>query len=179
MFSKPKFAIGLILALFLLFLSTRVANAADYYVRTDGHDTNCIGTANFSDASTETTACAFLTIQKAADTVANGDTVWVADGTYAEQHDATNKFLNLDMARNFTIRSASGNRGDVTITDNSDATKVVTFQDVTITSDTAVSGTIALGYSNGFTCNNCVISNTAGGPAIYYYQNFAGKPVTQ
>jgi len=35
-----------------------------YYVRTDGHDTNCDGKTDASDASTSTTACAFLTIQR-------------------------------------------------------------------------------------------------------------------
>jgi hypothetical protein len=56
-----------------------------FYVRTDGHDTNCDGTANASDASTETTACAWLTVDKAANTATTpGDWIRVQAGTYAE-----------------------------------------------------------------------------------------------
>lgn len=50
--------------------------AATYYVRTDGNDSNT-GTANTSGG-------AWLTIQKAASTVVAGDTVEVQAGTYAE-----------------------------------------------------------------------------------------------
>jgi hypothetical protein len=49
-----------------------------YYVRPDGHDT-ATGVNNSSNSSTG----AWLTLQHAADTVAAGDTVLVADGTYA------------------------------------------------------------------------------------------------
>ena len=57
-----------------------------YYVRTDGHDTNCNGLANASAASSPN--CAFLTIQKAIDVTASIDlasynvTISLADGTY-------------------------------------------------------------------------------------------------
>lgn len=51
-------------------------NATNYYVRKDGSDTNT-GTAN-------TATGAWLTIQKAANAVAAGDTVTVNAGTYAE-----------------------------------------------------------------------------------------------
>lgn len=46
----------------MMVLMANGAWGADYYVRTDGSDTNCIGTADASDASTETTQCAWLTV---------------------------------------------------------------------------------------------------------------------
>jgi hypothetical protein len=71
--------------LFVLILSLpTLADAATYYVRTDGHNTNCNGTVDASDASTGTANCAWLTVQKAADTMVAGDTVIVGNGTYVE-----------------------------------------------------------------------------------------------
>lgn len=52
------------------------ASAATYYVRTDGSDSNA-GTANTSGG-------AWLTVQKAANTITAGDTVLVQSGTYSE-----------------------------------------------------------------------------------------------
>jgi hypothetical protein len=53
-----------------------------FYVRTDGHDTNCNGTANASSASAPN--CAWLTINYACDTLTAGDTGRVQAGTYVE-----------------------------------------------------------------------------------------------
>ena len=71
--------------LLILLFATPAWSATTYYVRTDGHNTNCAGTHNASDASTETNQCAWLTIQKCADTMVAGDTCIVAAGTYNEQ----------------------------------------------------------------------------------------------
>ena len=64
---------------FLLFcLLTSPAFAATYYVRGDGHDTNCNGTAD--DAAAAAPNCAWLTIAHAADTVAEAThTISVSD----------------------------------------------------------------------------------------------------
>lgn len=81
-----------IILLLLLFASS--AWAATYYVRTDGHDTNCAGTHDASDASTETDQCAFLTITKAESVLSatnTATTVYVADGNYTE-----NLTINVD-----------------------------------------------------------------------------------
>jgi len=54
---------------------------SDYYVRTDGHDTNCDGSQN--EAAGDGT-CAFLTITKAESMVSAGDIVHVQPGVYHE-----------------------------------------------------------------------------------------------
>src|SRR5688572_3385086 len=55
-----------------------------YYVRLDGSNTNCAGTANASDASTPTTACAWQTIDFAADSLSidPNDRIRVQAGDY-------------------------------------------------------------------------------------------------
>jgi len=61
----------------ILLASMMASSAANYYVRTDGSDANA-GTSNTSGG-------AWLTVQKAANTMTAGDTVTVAAGTYAEK----------------------------------------------------------------------------------------------
>lgn len=75
----------IVIVLALLLLSISSSWATTYYVRTDGHNTNCAGTHNASDASTETNQCAWLTIDYAADHVSAEDTVRVQAGTYEER----------------------------------------------------------------------------------------------
>lgn len=89
------------------------ASAATYYVRTDGHDTNCAGTHDASDASTVTNQCAWLTIDKAIDTVASGDTINVASGTYVQ----SGGYLNVTTDQNnktITLVGDSTNRPLIT-----------------------------------------------------------------
>jgi len=65
------------------------ADASSYYVRTDGHDSNCNGTADVADADTATANCAWLTVQKAINptggiptTSGVGNTLYTKNGTY-------------------------------------------------------------------------------------------------
>lgn len=73
------------LPLLLVLLVAAPASAATYYVRTDGDDSSCNGTANASVAAAP--GCAWLTIDHAADSISasGGDTVRVQPGTYAER----------------------------------------------------------------------------------------------
>ncbi len=57
---------------------TQTPSGNIYYVRPDGHDT-----ASGANNTGNTTTGAWLTLQKAANTMVAGDTVMVADGTYA------------------------------------------------------------------------------------------------
>lgn len=71
------------LALAILLLCVTLARGAGpFYVRDDGADTND-GLANVADAG-GTSGQAWLTIQKAASTLAAGETVYVRTGTYNE-----------------------------------------------------------------------------------------------
>ena len=73
---------------------------ATVYVRTDGDDTNCDGTANIPYPGAGTgLACAFKTIQQGATAVGAGGTVNVAVGTYLES--------NIAIPRAMTIVGAS------------------------------------------------------------------------
>lgn len=60
----------------LLMLLALPAAATTYYVRTDGNNANA--------GTTDSAAGAWLTVQKAADTIVAGDTVYVGNGVYAE-----------------------------------------------------------------------------------------------
>ncbi len=67
------------------------------YVRTDGDDTNCDGTANaaYPGSGGPGLACAFATIQHAVDTVDAGGTVNVNAGTYVENNIAITQSVVL------------------------------------------------------------------------------------
>ena len=68
--------------LLILLLAFSSAEAATYYVRTDGHDTNCNGTADAAEAAAPN--CAWLTIGKAETSVSGTNTIIVGNGSYTE-----------------------------------------------------------------------------------------------
>ena len=73
----PRLAQRGVLAVAVLLLSSAVAHAATYYVRTDGNDGN--------DGSTNTSGGAWRTINWAVDHASAGDVVRVQTGTYSER----------------------------------------------------------------------------------------------
>jgi hypothetical protein len=92
-----------------------LAAARTYYVRDDGHDTNCNGLSNAAAASAP--ACAFLTIQKAIDVVAALDlsiynvTIQVGAGTFARI-----ELKSLTGSGSVTILGDTTTPANVTIT---------------------------------------------------------------
>jgi hypothetical protein len=102
----------------------RLTAGTTFYVRTDGHDTNCDGSANASDASTSTTACAFLTITGAVTFLgqfvdAGGQVVTldIQDGTYTGSTNLAGRLVGQTSANSFIITGGSG----AILTNNSSA----------------------------------------------------------
>jgi pectin methylesterase-like acyl-CoA thioesterase len=88
---RLRFALMLALlgGLVILLPGTRVVSGAPaaphVYVRTDGNDSDCNGTADAAYPGSGTGLnCAFATVQKGAGSVSTGGTVHVAAGTYTE-----------------------------------------------------------------------------------------------
>jgi hypothetical protein len=72
------------LILLLLFIPSLAFGAGPYYVRTDGHNTNCNGSVDVADSLPVRPNCAFLTIGKAESVATAGDTINIAAGDYPE-----------------------------------------------------------------------------------------------
>lgn len=76
--------IARLLVMVLLWSLLDPAFAVNWYVRKDGHDTNCNGKTNAA-AGVADPNCAFLTIQKAADAnIVAGDTLTIREGVYKQ-----------------------------------------------------------------------------------------------
>lgn len=93
------------------------ARAATYYVSTTGLDTND-GTAN-DDAH------AWKTVHKGLSTIADGDTLVIRSGTYAENSGSGYLYSTRTHAATCTIRSESGVAADVVITGTSGTTNTL------------------------------------------------------
>jgi len=89
----------MILSLFLVAVPMAgAAEAADYYVRTDGND-------SVNDGSADDASHAWLTIQHAVDTVVAGDTIEVAAGTYELKPDDEGIGIKFDKD-DLTLKAA-------------------------------------------------------------------------
>jgi hypothetical protein len=142
--------------------------AAHVYVRTDGHDTLCNGTANapYPGSGGPGLNCAFATVQKGVDSVGAGGTVHVAAGTYTE---------NVTVSQDLALQGAGvGN----TIVDGGASGSVfsityaaVSISDVTIRNGSAPwgGGVYVGGGSSLALKDSAVVSNTAtwGAGGIY------------
>ena len=130
----------------MLTLATAATHAATYYVSMTGSDT-----ANGTSSST-----AFKTIQKAVDKSKKGDTIIVADGTYAP---ITTKNLAI------TIKSVNG--ADVTSIDGGGAARCASMQIensyVTATNTVLIGITLKNGYSQGGGSGDQLTGGAGGG----------------
>ncbi|MBN2550422.1 MAG: right-handed parallel beta-helix repeat-containing protein, partial [Anaerolineales bacterium] len=89
---------GILMTLILLSSFIVIASAATpVYVRPDGDDVNCDGTANVAyPGSGSGLACAFKTIQKGIDSVDVGGTVRIYEGTYLQNPNIINKAMTVE-----------------------------------------------------------------------------------
>lgn len=134
----------------LLLLLAAHAHAVQYYVRTDGNNSNA-GTANTSGG-------AWLTIQKAATTMVAGDTVSVQAGTYPE---TVTTAANGSLGSRITFQASGSvilygwqiNHGYITVDG---------FNVRYASSASGSAGFLAFG-SNG---DNCIVENCIFGPGI-------------
>ncbi len=151
----------LLLGTVALFLA-RPAGAATYYVRKDGNNSNA-GTSNIPSG-------AWLTIQKAADTMVAGDTVLVQRGTYFEAVAP----LNSGTSGNLITYKAEGRviiDGQATRTRSFDLISddyivIDGFEHTDVLDSTGTDGNVWVGTSNDVTIRNNIFHDT-GRDAIY------------
>lgn len=157
------FALALVLA-FSLVATTPVAAAATYYVATTGSDVT-------GDGSSGTP---WQTIQYAVTTVASGDIIMVAAGTYTENI-VINKRLTLHGAGRdaTTIASAVADTDVIKLTTGGDsATARMVIKDLKVTGATKISASYVSGINimggNGYTTldNVAVVDNAKEGVHI-------------
>jgi hypothetical protein len=139
---------------------TQARAASHVYVRTDGHDVLCDGTADapYPGSGGPGLDCAFATVQQGVDSVGSGGTVVVAAGTYVE---------NVSVSQDLTLQGAGIGR---TIVDGGASDSVFHIGDVTV-SMTGVTirngnatwgGGIYLGSASTLALSSsAVVSNTA------------------
>jgi len=80
---KMRNIINIIMMILIMSSLVNIADAATYYVRTDGHNANCNGLYNAGSMSAPN--CAYSSIQKGHDAASAGDTIRVQQGTYSGQ----------------------------------------------------------------------------------------------
>ena len=141
-----------------------VAFAVDKYVDTGGNDAN---TGNSAGA-----ANAYLNVAKAYSTVGDGDTIFIADGTYDDDDYAGINYILASRGITCTIQGNAGDRTAVTyqaVTGESffirqqGSLGVMTIKDMTINHNTG--GTIGMFYStivgtsnHDYTIDNCIVN---------------------
>lgn len=133
----------IVFAFVLSIVFSSFSHAATYYVRTDGHDTNCNGSADASSASTPN--CAFLTVQKGLDVGTSPGDVINIKGDHSAEGIITTK-------------------GHGCVSDCSESPTYITIQ--TTTGDDDYSGIISPGirvYHNYIVVQNLGIAGSAGG----------------
>jgi uncharacterized repeat protein (TIGR01451 family) len=109
-------------------VSPAYADSSIIYVRPDGDDTECNGTANKPYSDSVKPNCAKKTIQAGIDAVVAGGTVIVADGTYSGniQIDKNLKLLSQNGREFTTIQGVSGfgALGAITVKNNTTGVQI-------------------------------------------------------
>ena len=125
------------------------ANAAAYYVRVDGDDSACNGSANA--AATSAPNCSFKTITKSASKAVAGDNVSIQPGTFAE---------NLTLSKAATAASPIVFSGPgATLKGNLSVTGQYLFIDGVTISPPSAGGLYAVSISGTHdTLSNCVVT---------------------
>ncbi len=111
---KRRSWVSLIFVLVLLFVLSIVSPtsaASPIYVRTDGDDTNCNGTANVAYSASVAPNCAVKTIQKGIDIVDASGTVIVSPGEYEENVVILNKNVTLLSSGGRELTTIKGKSG--------------------------------------------------------------------
>ncbi|AHB42388.1 hypothetical protein RAAC3_TM7C00001G0542 [Candidatus Saccharibacteria bacterium RAAC3_TM7_1] len=111
--------------------SAFAVSGPQYYVRADGSDTNCDGSANVADADTTTTACAKATVQAGINAAGSDATVHIGSGSFS-----ASQYLVLAGHDNLTIDGDGKTHTTLQLTAAYDGFKVqannVTLSDFTI-----------------------------------------------
>jgi hypothetical protein len=133
-----------------------------YYVRKTGNDTTGDGSMDHP----------WLTVNKGITMLAAGDTLYIGDGTYAEDSGSGYLYITKALASVATIKGENGNADLVIITGASSASYdtlitcnggKLTFEDLTFQMRTAASGSCAVRISRGSNLifNRCKIIGLA------------------
>jgi hypothetical protein len=130
--------------------------ASPIYVRTNGHDTNCNGTADIPYSAPVAPNCAVATIQQGITLVDIGGTLVVGAGTYAENISVSKGLTLLGVGAGSTIIDGGGSSRVVYVYPNID----VTISSVTIRNGAGYTGAgIFVAGNNVFTLTNSTVSN--------------------
>jgi hypothetical protein len=143
-----------------LFLMCGAAHAAQYYVRTDGADTND-GLANAADAA-GTAGQAWLTIDKALTVALAGDTVTVAAGSYPEYAQSKRSGTNSNL---ITFNTTGG---DVFCQGWKFTHSYISVNGFTARYHSQVSSNDSA-FALGSNCSNIFITNCKVGPGMWLH----------
>lgn len=146
------------LFLLCLYFACVAAHAATWWVRTDGSNATCNGTADASSASAPN--CAYATIQTGVNAAQAGDTVSVRTGTYAStvataRSGTSGSRITIEAAGSDTVTISN----HITLTHN-----YITFQKFRVTniSSGGTNGVITVNGTNANVLNNYIYSNSSG-----------------
>ena len=149
--------IGVLFTLLLLLSAATPAIAASpIYVRTDGHDTECNGTANAAYSASVAPNCAVKTIQKGIDLVDPGGTVLVITGAYPSSTINIGKSVTIQGQGSPVVIQAGTSGGyGLSVTAGG-----FTLKDVTVQATSGTNYAVKISGSNGVLVENVEITGS-------------------